>query len=318
MRKILGFVAISLLLTACFKEKKPSIDVSKIPVTMNVERFEVDFYGNQELELPALKAKYPKMFPAENDSVWERKRTDKDELELYRETHKVFKKFDDVEADLVRFFQYVKHYNPNFLEPEVFTVISNIDYQHRVIYNGEVLVISLDAYLGETHEFYGDYPGYIRHNNTRERIVVDVANALVQQQVRITTGRRFIEKVVNRGKQLYVLSQYLPFVAEPVLLGYSPEKLAWASANEEEVWRYFVGKDLLYSTDKSLDRRFLDLAPFSKFYMAHDNDSPGQIGAWIGLQIVNSFMENNDVSLQELIKTNEEQIFAKSKYKPRR
>lgn len=52
--------------------------------------------------------------------------------------------------------------------------------------------------------------------------------------------------------------------------------------------------------------------------MAHDNDSPGQIGAWIGLQIVNAFMENNDVSLQELIKTNEEQIFAKSKYKPRR
>jgi uncharacterized protein YjaZ len=40
------------------------------------------------------------------------------------------------------------------------------------------------------------------------------------------------------------------------------------------------------------------------------------MGTYIGWQIVNSYMENNEVSLQQLYKMNAE-IFEKSKYKPK-
>jgi uncharacterized protein YjaZ len=80
---------------------------------------------------------------------------------------------------------------------------------------------------------------------------------------------------------------------------------------------YFIEKKLLFSTDTKLNKRFLENAPFSKFYLHQDRQSPGRIGVWIGWQIVKSFMQNNDVSLQKLLTTDSEDIFNKSRYKPK-
>jgi uncharacterized protein YjaZ len=60
------------------------------------------------------------------------------------------------------------------------------------------------------------------------------------------------------------------------------------------------------------------MAPFSKFYLEIDNESPGRVGQWIGWQIVRSFMQNNKVSMQEMIKMDAKELFEKSKYKPKK
>jgi uncharacterized protein YjaZ len=67
-----------------------------------------------------------------------------------------------------------------------------------------------------------------------------------------------------------------------------------------------------------LPNQFINLAPFSKFYLEIDNESPGRIGRWIGWQIVRSYMENNKIALQEMLKKDEKEIFENSKYKPKR
>jgi len=74
----------------------------------------------------------------------------------------------------------------------------------------------------------------------------------------------------------------------------------------------------LYDTDQKLIPRFINPAPFSKFYLEIDNESPGKVGSWIGWQIVRSFMENNDVSLQQLLQMDNKELFEKSKYKPKK
>jgi uncharacterized protein YjaZ len=75
---------------------------------------------------------------------------------------------------------------------------------------------------------------------------------------------------------------------------------------------------MLYSNDQKLIARFINPAPFSKFYLEIDNESPGQVGAWIGWQMVRSFVQNNDMPLENLLKTNAKEIFIKSKYKPKK
>jgi uncharacterized protein YjaZ len=75
---------------------------------------------------------------------------------------------------------------------------------------------------------------------------------------------------------------------------------------------------MLYSDDQKLKNRFINLAPFSKFYLEIDNESPGRVGAWIGWQIVRSFAENNQVPIEELLKMNAKELFEKSKYKPKK
>ena len=73
----------------------------------------------------------------------------------------------------------------------------------------------------------------------------------------------------------------------------------------------------MYSTDNMLNQRFLDQAPFSKFGLELDNESPGRLGRYIGWQIVRAFMEKNPVSLKQMLTMSEEEIFKQSNYKPR-
>jgi hypothetical protein len=85
------------------------------------------------------------------------------------------------------------------------------------------------------------------------------------------------------------------------------------------MWRYFIEKELLYDNDSKLASRFINPAPFSKFYLEIDNESPGRVGTWIGWQMVRSFAENNkEVSTKQLLEMDAKELFEKSKYKPKK
>ena len=43
--------------------------------------------------------------------------------------------------------------------------------------------------------------------------------------------------------------------------------------NETNIWQYFIEKQILYKTDPEWVDRFLEPAPFSKFYLQLDNES---------------------------------------------
>ncbi len=318
MRKIVIFILFSVVFISCNKTNKPKVDVSKIDAPVKLMRFDVDFYTASETDLPKIKVIYPMFFPHNIDSVWIHKIQNKDEQELFAETQKLYRDFSDEKEQLEKLFKHIKYYNPKFKTPKVITMLTNLDYQNRVVYTDSLLLISLDIYLGKAHTFYSDFPKYIKQNNTKNHIIVDVANTFIDKQIPPNKKRDFLGKMIYAGKKMYLLDAYLPNVSDQEKIGYATEKFEWAKNNEENVWRYFIDKDLLYSTDTKLNKRFLDTAPFSKFYLSEDNKSPGQIGRYIGWQIVRSYMKNNDVSLHELMKTSEDKIFKKSNYKPRR
>lgn len=318
MRKILSFLLLLLVVFSCKKENKLEVDVSDINVDLKLARFDIDFYNTTLETLSKTKEIYPMFFPHDIDSVWINKIQNKDEQELFAETQKVYTNLFFLKRQLEELFQHVKFYDKNFKEPIVITMLTNVDYENRVLFDSGLLLISLDCYLGANHEFYVDFPEYIKQNNRKEHIIVDVANAIINKQMLPNNERSFINKMIYEGKKMYLLDAYLPQVSDREKIGYSEVKFNWAKESEEEIWKYFIEKELLYDTNSKLNKRFLDVAPFSKFYLGEDNLSPGQIGVWIGWQIVRSYMENNDVSLPELLQTEEDIIFKKSKYKPKR
>ncbi|PQJ80491.1 gliding motility lipoprotein GldB [Polaribacter porphyrae] len=319
MRFFFSVLIVLSLFFSCSNKNEHQINVSNVSADFSVKRYDVDFYNANKQTLPKVKEKYPYLFPEEFfDSLAFIKINDKQEQELFNETQKVYKDFSSVENQLLSLFKHIKYYNPKFITPNIVTMLSNIDYESKVIYADSLVLISLDVYLGKNHPFYGDYPNYIKENNSKEHIVIDVAKSIIDAQIYPSNKRRFIDKMIYEGKKMYLLNSYLPDVSDKEKTGYSIDKLNWAEANEEQIWRYFIEKKLLFSTDTKLNKRFLENAPFSKFYMEQDNLSPGKIGVWVGWQIVDAYMQNNDVSLQELLKTDEEIIFKKSKYKPKR
>lgn len=131
-------------------------------------------------------------------------------------------------------------------------------------------------------------------------------------------SRSFLSQVIRQGKKLYLMDKLIPWVEDPVKIGYTKKEFEWVEANESEIWRYFVDRKLLFSTDQKLRVRFIDPAPFSKFYLELDAESPGRVGTYIGWQIVRAFMANNDVSLQQMLIEPEESLFTKSGFKPKK
>jgi uncharacterized protein YjaZ len=124
--------------------------------------------------------------------------------------------------------------------------------------------------------------------------------------------------MIYYGKELYLKDVLLPNFTDAEKIGYKPEQINWCADNESYMWRYFIDENLLFNSDSKLPNRFINLAPFSKFYLEIDNETPGRVGQWVGWQIVRSFMKNNEVSLQDMLKMDAKELFEKSKYKPKK
>ncbi|MEO9569803.1 MAG: gliding motility lipoprotein GldB [Polaribacter sp.] len=319
MRFVVIVFLILLSILSCSKKNSYKVDISSIDVHLLIKRYEVDFYNASKEKLQVVKNKYPFLFPKSfTDSIAISKINNNDEQELFIESQKIYKNISFLETQLFSVFKHIKYYNAKFKTPKVVTILSNIDYENRIIYADSLLFISLDSYLGKEHKYYSDYPKYIKENNTQENIIVDVANSIIEKQIKPVSNRRFIDKIIHEGKKMFLLDLYLPEISDKLKIGYTQEKLQWAIENQEDIWKYFIERKLLFSTETKLNKRFIDNAPFSKFYLENDRQSPGKIGVWLGWQIVRSFMQNNDVSLQELITIDTEELFKKSKYKPKK
>ena len=317
MNKIISVLIILLIVISCKSEIKKHVDVSKIEVSVNVDRFEQQFYTTTEETLPIIKEAYPFLFPVQNsDSIWLNRIQDPIEIELFYKSERVFGDFEMQTNELEDLFKHVKYYHPKFEAPQVITLITNLDFQNKVMYTNDYLFVSLDMYLGKTDEVYKDFPLYLAHNFDASQLSVDIGKAISNRFIKAKNSRQFIDLIVNEGKKMYLLDCYVPLKTDAQKMGYSTNKMDWVHANEEPIWKYFIENKLLFSTDADLYTRFVADAPFSKFYIDIDNESPGRIGVWLGWQIVRSYMNNNNVTLQQLLQTNAEDIFKKSKYKP--
>ncbi len=302
---------------SCSKEPKTDVDVSGIDASVVTQRFDKRFYTTPTDKLAELKTDFPFFFPEQTpDSVWVNKMTDKDEQELFVETEKLYKDFSKEENELKDLFRHIKYYYPGFKEPGVITLLSNIDYENRIILADSLLLISLDAYLGKDHRFYQDYPKYIKQNFRRSHLIVDVAAAFAEKLVPPSNDRSFTGRMVQQGKKMALIHRFLPELPEAEIMGFNKNQLEWARVNEVDIWKYFIDNEMLFSNDPDLSLRFIDEAPFSKFYIANDKDSPGRIGVWFGWRIVESYLRHNKTTLQKMLTTPNEIIFKRSKYKP--
>jgi len=59
-----------------------------------------------------------------------------------------------------------------------------------------------------------------------------------------------------KERKCILIDRYLPFISDPLKIGYSEKKLQWAIENEENIWMYFIERKLLFSTETKLPKDF--------------------------------------------------------------
>ncbi len=321
MRKIHLLFYLSLVFIYSCQHSGPELEISKIPVETKLIRFDQAFAQiESQNDLLDLKMKYPLFFPSNvADSTWLNLSKSETQVYIQSKVDSVFFSEETLKNDFESLFQHLLFYKPQFQIPDIYFVVGDGDTENKVLVYKDRLLVSLDFYLGKDQELYYEVPSYLAYEFQPKFLVRDAALALwPMPYYRQGTLRNFLDRMIEQGKAIYLTEQLIPNLNLGDNLSYSKEDLQWAEENEFQIWSYFSQNDYLFSSDGALTKRFIDPAPFSKFFMDFDRETPPRIGRYIGYRIVDSFMQNNDVSLPKLLEMAPNLIYQKSKYKPRK
>ncbi len=302
----------------CSNNKKSNLKIEKIPLEIKFDRFDLKFASVNSKRFQNLKKNYNFLFPSQfPDSVWMKRKDDSIQIMLQNEVNKVFPNLDKLEKESENIYKHLIFNFPSIKVPKFLTLINNVDYQSKVIFTDTIILISLDTFLGSTNKIYNGIPNYIKSDMDKSRfgsILVDkIASSIIEAPI----NRFFLDRIIYKGKILLLKDFIIPLSSDETKIGYNKEQINWAMQNEEYVWKYFIGNELLFKTDDDLIDRFIIPAPFSKFYLEIDNESPGKIGQWIGWQILRSFRKKNpSIKISDILNMSSEELFKKANYKP--
>ena len=313
------FLILFLFFLSCQNENSKKDKIEALPISLTFERFDLKFYDQPPEVIPQLKKEYPFLFPKQfSDSVWIDRQNDSLQLLLQDAVTKVFSEIQPLEKKVSRLFKHIKYYFPKTKIPQIITLTNNVDYQIKTVYSDSLLLLSLDTFLGEDHPLYEGIPNYIRKELDQKYIPSQIVEKFTSYIMPPPENRTFLAQLLYEGKKMYLQDLLLPDEKDANKMAYTEEELEWVKENEVYIWQYFIEKQVLYQTDPEWVERFLEPAPFSKFYLQLDNESPGRIGRWIGWQIVRKYREQHETTIEDLIKLPAQQLFNQSKYKPKR
>jgi hypothetical protein len=239
-------------------------------------------------------------------------------IEVYQSVDSAFGNLTSLEKRLSVLFRNLRYYYPKSPQPQIYTYISGIDYQHPVQYFDSVAIIALDMYLGAEYQAYKklNIPGYITQYYHSEQIPFDMANAIAESKLPSNLPQKtLLDHIIREGKKLYFKDALLPEAADQKKIKYTEAQIRWCQKHEKDIWAFIIENDLLFSGNYEQYRKLISPGPFSSDF---GRNSAPHIGHWVGWQIVREFMENQkDTSLEELMRLkNNQKILQQSGYKP--
>ncbi len=322
-----------LIFTSCEKKNRFEIDTTNNRVEIQIRRFDRDLIQLDTTNLIASTKKiyqnYPKflkLYLSELDTV-----SLEDTLAVSRVledfvsypqikdvNQKVLEVFSDVsgiEAEISDAFTYIAHYFPHLQLPEVYFFVSGLSRPAMMDAQLKMFGIGSDFYLGADYEPYKSMVyDYMLSNMRPENLSRDLISTSLFNNFRFDSKQnRLIDNMLYNGKVLYLLSVVMPSREQKDIVGYTAEQQQWAETQEKEIWKAIVGQKDLFSSDQQLIRKYMQEAPFTA---PVSQDSPGRLGDWIGLRIVESFInKNKNVTLPELMQINNyQELLEKSGY----
>ncbi len=311
-----------------FSPQSESNKADQVPAGLQIKRYEMALF---ESDPSNLKQSLQKLIPEysiflgkgsfSNEEVSQIKSfiTDGSNKTAYAEVRKQYPDLKELSIDLKEAYEAVARETGKSILPETFTYVSGFDVQYPVKYADTVMIIALDMYLGPDFELYKKMgiPNYISSRYTAGHILPDCVKEMAYPLIPEKTGTyTLLDAMIEQGKLLYFTQIIIPETPENLIVGFSKEQLKWCQQNESNLWQFIIENELLYSTDSKAMSMFMVDGPFTSSF---SQDSPARTGAWLGFQIVNSYMKKNNVPLTKMTAIeNSREILDKSGYKPKK
>ena len=344
MKNLLAFLLLIFCLVAC-NGGTDTPDVSGIKVDLHVERFDKDFSGidtaNIEKDLSSLQNKYPAFYPIFIQNILGLDSASMNEgITRFINQNKIiteaaagtFQRIETIEKDFEKGFRFVKYYFPDYKVPGLIFFTGPPDAFARKqsgelvtgFLTNEFLGVGLQFYLGKDFPMYKDQyyitniaPEYRSRRFDKEYLVADVMKLIVDDiYAEKLNGKGLIEQMIEKGKQWWLLNKFLPAANDSVITGFTKQQLSWCNANEGLIWNEIITTEKdLYTRDPLTLQNYIGEAPFTQ---SLSPASPGNIGQWVGWQIVKKFAKkNSSLKIDEVLKTDARKILELAKYKPK-
>lgn len=227
----------------------------------------------------------------------------------------------DMEAQRALFeqaFGRLKALFPDSLIPRV--VAFNSGYNYGIFPTDSVLGFGAEWFIGPDHPVIGylapeAFPNYVKARMRPEMLVPSsVKGWLLVHYTRDVQGEELLTNLVETGKVMALLDALLPEVEPELKLAFNKEQLRWCEENEYLIWKELVGKDRLYSKKEEDIGQWMSDGPFTS---GLPRESPGHLGEWVGLRIVQSYRKDHPgLSFAQLFALDDPRAILKS-YKPR-
>lgn len=314
-----------LLFFACGPECKNENAIASTPVSIEVERLEAAFFSQDSPEgIENLLEEYREFsrlfldsdqYPT--DSILAAKifrLIQNPSIDtLYNEAVSEYSDFDPIREDLEMAIGKMATLFPETRVPKIQTTVSGL-YKDLFI-SDSLILIGLDFFIGPEATYKPlEIPGYVLKRYNKEHLASIIVKFLAGNQVYKGKSSSLLSEMVDFGKTYYLASRLVPCTQDSVWLGYTSRDMEVIDENEAVIWANLLENEVLYETNHITKRRFLGERP--NVYEI-SQECPGRIGAWVGWRIVESYMKNNEVSIEELLAdTDNEKIFRLSGYKP--
>ena len=333
MQRLFLFILflLGIVFTSCTSDTKRNLDfdVSEMEIpNFTIDRYEKDLFDIDTLNflkgIKKIQNRYHVFLGAENLNESDVQPlynyvTNPELISLHKNIDQNYPDIQFLEKELKTAFQYHLHYYPNIRLPLVFTYLSGLYFEQPIQLSEEAMIIGLDLYLGVDFDAYKTHgiPVYKSSRMTPEHISIDCVKELANIHLyENRTPKNFLDEIIENAKTLYFLDAMLPQKEDHLKIGFTENQLQWCIENESNIWAFFIDKQILYSADYEITRKFVQDGPFT---LAFSKEAPAGIGNWIGWQIIRSYMNNNkDISLNELMtENNAQKILKNSGYKPK-
>jgi hypothetical protein len=239
---------------------------------------------------------------------------DQDLSEFYKNTYLqrlekgIKRKFPNPKTNhekIIEGFKHLKYHLPKAKMPKAI-VYTNSYFSASAFCTEDMIAMGMERYLGSKTDVIKElpnaqFPQYIKEAMEpqfleRDAVCAWIFTHLIEEKEDAYT----IEAIVNWGKILYLTEAAYPDMADATILRYNQKDYNWALKNERAFWDYLIQQKLLYSKDSQVKQNLLHEAPFTAGIQNAQN-SPDRLGQFLGWRIIHSYMEQYDITLQELI-----------------
>ena len=239
-----------------------------------------------------------------------------DSIQVNQYIQEEFPNFSPYENQLRQAQSRLQAVFPEYNSVDIVTMNSGFNYKNFLLQNS--IAIGLDMYLGGRIEYAtigSQFPQYKIHSFSNEYLVPDAVETILRDVYPDNPeNNSLLSKLIYEGKIRWLKSLVLPNLKDHQLFNFTEDELNWCKNNEQDIWRYFVSEELLYSRDYNRFKTYVNEGPFSS---GMPQGSPANTGTYIGYQILKTYdKQHPNQEIKEILQVDAQSILNRSGYKP--